>query len=63
MSIHNVHDIDFLLKDIKIKYDSWIGLTTDRQDGWEWSDDTAVQVQQIINKKTDRIITVFTFST
>ena len=45
MSIHNVHDIDFLLKDIGIKYDSWIGLTTDRQDGWEWSDDTAVQVQ------------------
>ena len=44
MSIHSVHDVDFLLKDLKVG-DSWIGLTTDRQEGWEWSDKTAVQVR------------------
>ena len=30
MSVHSVHDVDFLLKDIAAG-DSWIGLTTDRQ--------------------------------
>ena len=43
MSVHSVHDVDFLLKEINAG-ESWIGLTTDRQGGWQWSDDSAVQV-------------------
>ena len=43
MSAHSVHDVEFLLKEVNAG-DSWIGLTTDRQGGWEWSDGTAVQV-------------------
>jgi len=42
MSMHNPHDVDFVLNEVK-PGDAWIGLQTDRQGGWEWSDDTAVQ--------------------
>ena len=43
MSFHNVHDISFVTGNIEVDR-SWIGLTTNRADGWMWSDSTAVQV-------------------
>ena len=43
MSFHNVHDISFVTGSIEVDR-SWIGLTTNRADGWMWSDSTAVQV-------------------
>ena len=53
MSFHGIHDVDFVLKEIK-PANSWIGLSTDRQGGWEWSDNTALQVKstQLTNSKT-----------
>ena len=42
MSIHSVHDIEFVQN--MISSSIWIGLTTNRADGWMWSDGTAVQV-------------------
>ena len=43
MSFHNVHDISFVTGNFNVDR-SWIGLTTNRADGWMWSDSTAVQV-------------------
>ena len=43
MSIHSVHDIEFVQN--MISSSIWIGLTTNRADGWMWSDGTAVQVR------------------
>ena len=42
MSIHNVHDVSFLTNNFNTD-GVWIGLTTNRADGWQWSDGTAVQ--------------------
>lgn len=47
MSFHNVHDISFVTGNIDVDR-SWIGLTTNRADGWQWSDSTAVQVWTLI---------------
>ena len=48
MSFHNVHDVSFVTANIDVDM-SWIGLTTNRADGWQWSDSTAVQVWPLIN--------------
>ena len=48
MSFHNVHDVSFVTGNIEVDR-SWIGLTTNRADGWMWSDSTAVQVLSVFS--------------
>ena len=40
-----IHDIEFVQN--MISSSIWIGLTTNRADGWMWSDGTAVQVGRV----------------
>ena len=55
MSFHNVHDISFVTGNIEVDR-SWIGLTTNRADGWMWSDSTAVQVMKFLITKLQMIL-------